>query len=288
MAGFLRGLMLGLILIGAGWLGGSIYPAPAAITQPIAQRAPNLAQRLGISDVTLDHLRQFLSNEQMARLRHDAAALAARAGEAITVEHSDDAVEMQSEQAVAAPTPASMPTGAAAFDNQLSLCPRMTITAAPPADANGQIRNYAKLMNVNGVALAIDPTHGACLSSSFGYRDGHLHKGIDLYSPNGGPILAAADGVVIERKYRDDYGNMLLIDHGHGVYTRYAHLSSFANDDVVGAHVHAGQLLGLMGNTASYQIPVHLHYELLIGDYNNPRGSFGLTPHSIFDYPAAG
>jgi murein DD-endopeptidase MepM/ murein hydrolase activator NlpD len=288
MLGFVRGLVLGLVLFAAGWFCGSIYPAPASLTQPIAQRVPNLAQRLGISEVTLERLSRFLSNEQLARLRHDASELAARAGEAIVVEHSGDAVEMQSEAAIAAPAPASMPAGAAAFEDHLSLCPHMAVAAAPPADASGRIRNFAKRVNVNGVALAIAPTHGACLSSSFGYRDGRLHKGIDLYSPNGGPILAAADGVVIERKYRDDYGNMLLIDHGHGVYTRYAHLSSFASDDVVGARVHAGQLLGLMGNTASYQIPVHLHYELLLGDYNNPRGAFGLTPRSIFDYPAAG
>jgi murein DD-endopeptidase MepM/ murein hydrolase activator NlpD len=117
-----------------------------------------------------------------------------------------------------------------------------------------------------------------------GARSGGMHKGIDYYSPTGGVVSAAADGVVIERKYRDDYGNMLLIDHGHGVYTRYAHLSSFADGIVEGSHVRAGQQIGLMGNTASYQIPIHLHYELLLGDYNNPRASFGLTPHSPFEY----
>ncbi len=68
---------------------------------------------------------------------------------------------------------------------------------------------------------------------------------------------------------------MLLIDHGNGVYTRYAHLSAFARDLNVGATVAAGDVIGLMGNTASYAIPIHLHYELLLGDYTNPRGSFG-------------
>jgi murein DD-endopeptidase MepM/ murein hydrolase activator NlpD len=88
-------------------------------------------------------------------------------------------------------------------------------------------------------------------------------------------------------KYRDDYGNMILIDHGHGVYTRYAHLSSFHNGLAVGAHVHAGDEIGLMGNTAGYAVPLHLHYEVLLGDYTNPKGSFGLTPHSPFEYRAA-
>jgi hypothetical protein len=42
--------------------------------------------------------------------------------------------------------------------------------------------------------------------------------------------------------------------------------------------------IGLMGNTAGYPIPMHLHYELLVGDYRNPKESFGLTPHSPFEY----
>jgi murein DD-endopeptidase MepM/ murein hydrolase activator NlpD len=160
----------------------------------------------------------------------------------------------------------------------------MTISNAPAADAQRRVLHYSPTVNVDGVTLGLDPTHGACLSSGFGARGSGLHKGIDYYSASGGPIEAAADGVIIERVYRDDYGNMLLIDHGHGVYTRYAHLSSFADGVVEGAHVRAGQRLGLMGNTASYQIPVHLHYELLLGDYANPKKSFGLTPHSPFEY----
>ena len=111
-----------------------------------------------------------------------------------------------------------------------------------------------------------------------------MHKGVDYYSPSGGAIAAGGDGIIVERVYRDDYANMVLISHGNGVYTRYAHLSSFADGVVEGARVRAGQQLGLMGNTASYQIPIHLHYELLIGDYANPKKSFGLTPHSPFEY----
>jgi murein DD-endopeptidase MepM/ murein hydrolase activator NlpD len=140
---------------------------------------------------------------------------------------------------------------------------------------------------VNGAIIAVDPIRDACLASGFGTRNGRLHKGIDFYNSAGGPILAAGDGTIIEMKYRDDYGNMILIDHGHGVYTRYAHLSSFHSGLAVGAQVHGGDEIGLMGNTAGYPVPLHLHYELLLGDYRNPKGSFGLVPHSPFEYPAA-
>lgn len=283
MSGFVRGLFFGVVLIGAGWIGGSIYPAPSAITEPIAARAPNLAARLGISEVTLERLSRYMSREQLEGLREEAAAMAAAAGDAIAVEHVEGPIEMQAEPIVAAPADAN----AAGLQEQLSLCPRMSVANAPASDAQGRVRSFSKRVLINTVALAVAPTQGACLSSSFGARGGRQHKGIDLHAANGGPIFAGADGVVIERKYRDDYGNMLLIDHGHGVYTRYAHLSSFADGVVQGARVTAGQQIGLMGNTAGYQIPVHLHYEVLLGDYANARASFGLEPRSPFDFPAA-
>lgn len=286
MLGFLRGLGMGLALIAAGWLGGSIYPAPQAITGPIASRVPDLAARLGISEVTLDRLSRFMSREQLATLRRDASAMAAAAGEVIMIEKVEGPVEMQADEIVA-PPPRPV-QGGGAFEASLALCPGMTVSNAPAADASRMVRDYKPTVNVNGVAIATAPTNGACLSSAFGARGGRMHKGLDLHSGDGGPILAAGAGVVVERKYRDDYGNMLLIDHGNGVYTRYAHLSNFADGIVLGARVTAGQQLGLMGNTANYRIPVHLHYELLLGDYNNPRGSFGLTPHSPFEYPRAG
>jgi murein DD-endopeptidase MepM/ murein hydrolase activator NlpD len=173
------------------------------------------------------------------------------------------------------------------FEATVLLCPGMTISDAPPSDASRHIANFSMLVNVNGDVLAVDPIRDACLSSGFGTRGGRLHKGIDFYNPTGGAILAAGDGTILEMKYRDDYGNMILIDHGHGVYTRYAHLSSFHNGLALGAHVHAGDEIGLMGNTAAYPVPLHLHYEMLLGDYGNPKGSFGLTPHSPFEYRAA-
>jgi murein DD-endopeptidase MepM/ murein hydrolase activator NlpD len=283
----LRGFILGVLLIGAGWIVGSIYPAPAAITSPIAQRVPSLAARLGLNEVSLESLRGMLSAEELARIRHEASELAARTGEAIVVQR--DAESVAEQVATLQTTPINLPVapGRSAFETSLTVCPGMTVSNAPASDPQRRVRNYAPVVNVQGVALATNPTVGACLSSGVGPRGSGTHKGTDYHSNNGGPILAAADGTVIEAAYRDDYGNMLLIDHGNGVYTRYAHLSSFADGIVKDAHVTAGQQIGLMGNTASYQIPIHLHYEVLTGDYNNPRASFGLTPNSPFSFPAA-
>jgi murein DD-endopeptidase MepM/ murein hydrolase activator NlpD len=227
--------------------------------------------------------------------------LAARAGEAVVIERDDAALQeilasfettptMVAPQAPADEAAASAPgaaTSALAFESSLSLCPGMTVSNAPPADSARRVTNYAPLVSLNNVSLAVNPTQGACLSSAFGPRGHGQHRGVDYYSGTGGPILAAAAGVVVERKYREDYGNMLLIDHGDGVYTRYAHLSSFASEVLVGERVRAGQQIGLMGNTAAYAIPIHLHYEVLTGDYATPRQSFGLEARSPFALPAA-
>lgn len=291
MLGFLRGLLLGLLLIGAGWIVGSVFPAPPAITRPIAENAPGLAARLGLDEVTLERLSALMSAEELARLRREASHLAARAGEAIVVEHDAERLEEQLATLTEVSLAANASVGAAPspqrFETQLRLCPGMRISNAPAADASGLVRNFASVIEVEGVRVAANPTLGACLSSAFGPRGRGRHNGVDYHAASGGPILAAGAGEVVEAKYRDDFGNMLLIDHGGGVYTRYAHLSSFAEGVVPGARVEAGQQIGLMGNTASYAIPIHLHYEILTGDYNNPRASFGLTPHSPFTFAPA-
>jgi len=217
----------------------------------------------------------------------------AKIGASALTPAAPNAAAMPASQAVAAAAPASFTTptktglAQGIFLSSMDLCPGMRIRNAPPAERDRRIENFSAVVDVRGVAIAVDPIKDACLSSGFGHRGGHLHKGIDFYNRAGGPILAAADGVILEMKYVYDYGNMLLIDHGHGVYTRYAHLASFEPGIAPGGHVHAGDEIGLMGNTAGYKVPLHLHYELLLGDYNNPKLSFGLVPHSPFEFHAA-
>ena len=167
----------------------------------------------------------------------------------------------------------------------LPLCPRMTVTNAPSA-VHGVVDTPDRV-SLNGVALRVNTAPGACLSSGFGQRNGKLHKGVDLHHPDAVPVLAAAAGTVVEAGYRDDYGNYVVIDHGSGAYTRYSHLASIGRGVKAGASVGDGQALGPMGNTASYAIPVHLHYEMLSGDYDTPKKAFGLKPEDPFDLPPA-
>ena len=158
----------------------------------------------------------------------------------------------------------------------LNVCPGMIATNVPARDANGKLVDYSPFIRVDGVVVAVAPVNGACLSSGFGVRGSSLHKGIDLFSRESIPIHAGGNGKVIESGYRDDYGHYVVIDHGGGVFTRYAHLASRERAAGKGKDIAFGTLLGLMGNTASYPIPIHLHYEVLTGDYDTPKKSFGL------------
>ena len=75
--------------------------------------------------------------------------------------------------------------------------------------------------------------------------------------------------------------NVIVIDHGAGVYTRYSHLARFGRGVREGANVRQGQVLGPIGKTGASSI-VHLHYEVLIGDYNTAAKSFGLEAKDPF------
>jgi murein DD-endopeptidase MepM/ murein hydrolase activator NlpD len=147
----------------------------------------------------------------------------------------------------------------------LHLCPT-NVTNAPSADRNGAISGFTQTLVVSGIAVARAPVAG-CVSSGFGPRVTggvvKFHNGIDLYTRTPQPIYAAADGVVEVAKSSNGYGQMILIRHGRGVKTRYAHLSSYSPHIRVGARIRAGEAIGLTGSTGN-ATAVHLHYEIIV------------------------
>jgi len=119
----------------------------------------------------------------------------------------------------------------------------------------------------NSLAAAtpsIWPTHG-WLSSSMGNRADPLtgekdfHPGLDISADKGDPVYATADGKVTNAAMAGNYGNLIVIDHGFGIETRYGHLSAFKVRD--GQDVKRGDLLGLVGATGR-TTGSHLHYEV--------------------------
>jgi murein DD-endopeptidase MepM/ murein hydrolase activator NlpD len=105
--------------------------------------------------------------------------------------------------------------------------------------------------------------------SPFGWRWGRMHEGIDVAAGYGVPIVASAAGVVIYAGWMGGYGNLIIIDHGGGLATAYAHQSSFA---VGGGQVSQGQTIGYIGCTGHCFGP-HLHFEVRVnGSPVDPLG----------------
>ena len=113
------------------------------------------------------------------------------------------------------------------------------------------------------------------VSSEFGYRVSpftgrrELHRGMDIANHIGTPIIAPADGVITHAEKQWLIGNMITIDHGYGMGTRYGHLDKILIKK--GERIKRGQKIGLMGNSGRSTGP-HVHYEVrLNGVPVNPR-----------------
>lgn len=90
-----------------------------------------------------------------------------------------------------------------------------------------------------------------------------FHPGIDISTPRGTKVLAPADGVVTYRGVRGAYGNTIVVDHGFGIVTRYAHLEGY--EVRPGQRVQRGDVIGFVGSTGRSTAP-HLHYEVWVDD----------------------
>ncbi len=129
------------------------------------------------------------------------------------------------------------------------------------------------------------PARNGSLSSAYGFRYDPItgraaqHMGQDFRGPHGEPILAAGPGKVVNATRLNGYGNIVVLDHGKGIRTRYAHLSSI--DVKPGMTVERGQQIGRMGSTGR-STGTHLHFEVRVdGRAVNPRPYLEASPHVL-------
>lgn len=127
---------------------------------------------------------------------------------------------------------------------------------------------------------AIEADHGRFswpvegeISSLYGVRRGRRHDGVDLRSPRGTPVRAADDGEVVYSKRLRGYGNLILLKHGDGFFTVYAH--NAVNLVKKGAQVKRGQMISKVGSTGRATGP-HLHFEVREG--SKPRNPLFFLP----------
>lgn len=132
---------------------------------------------------------------------------------------------------------------------------------------------WKKLDNLEQGVIAIpsvQPVAKLNFTSNFGIRSdpfrgtAAMHAGVDIPGPVGTPIYATADGVVSHAGRQGGYGNLIEVNHGKGIATRYGHLSRILVAD--NTRVTRGQLIGLMGSTGRSTGP-HLHYEVRIDNH---------------------
>ncbi len=139
-------------------------------------------------------------------------------------------------------------------------------------DENGVVNVRFSSSRSSGAGYSGDipdrlPVSRVRLTSRYGYRvhpvtgRGSNHSGIDLAVSTGTPVVATADGEVRIARYQGAYGLLVAVDHGDGVQTRYAHLSSVSVSP--GQSVREGELIGRSGSTGRSTGP-HLHYEVRV------------------------
>lgn len=132
-----------------------------------------------------------------------------------------------------------------------------------------ELRDYETALRERATIPSLWPVAGS-LESGFGGRRNpfggsslEFHSGQDIEAPSGTPISAAASGIVTYAGWMNGYGNLVIIDHGDGLTTRYGHQSHFVVK--VGQSILRGEQLGFVGSTGRSTGP-HLHYEVRVND----------------------
>ncbi len=138
----------------------------------------------------------------------------------------------------------------------------------------GLLTNLSQRKSFLNSIPSFTPVNG-WMASGFGWRtspftgDRTLHRGVDLASTIGTPIIAPADGVVLFSGKKDGFGNFIILAHGYGVESRYGHSSQ--NLVRVGQKVNRGEPIATVGNTGRSTGP-HLHYEVWLNNHPvNPQ-----------------
>ena len=162
---------------------------------------------------------------------------------------------------------AQAPAKSNAAKDKVSQSRKQKKSSRDPASLPNVDEAFAEAPDAVLAMLSAIPTDGN-ISSYFGMRRlsnktkrARMHTGIDITSPRGAPVLAAASGVVRFANRWSAYGRVVEIDHGNGLVTRYAHLDNYAVED--GAKVAAGEQVGTVGRSGR-TTGSHLHFETLV------------------------
>lgn len=265
----------------AGYVSGGDQPSALFESENISQAIRQdslLEQANGDTTDLLEQLRVVQEDRDLAAI--DAATALADA-EALEIELAEVLVVLEDEQAIQAALKLELESRVAdweskvsdlaAADAELTQFIRDQEAAAAAAASGGSSAPAPGSSSVSGFQW---PVNGS-VTSGYGYRvhpiygTRRLHQGLDISGGSGTPIAAAKGGTVISAGWRGGYGNAVVISHGDGVTTLYAHQSSMNVSS--GQQVSRGDIVGWVGSTGASTGP-HLHFEVRInGSAVNPR-----------------
>lgn len=140
---------------------------------------------------------------------------------------------------------------------------------AKTARLERELRDHEEALRRRGVTPSIWPVFGKLEGgvggrrNPFSGRGYEYHEGQDIDAAHGSPVLTTATGMVTIARWQRGYGNVVYVDHGSGLSTRYGHLSQI--DVIVGQGVTLGQTIGRVGSTGRSTGP-HLHYEVRLNN----------------------
>lgn len=220
---------------------------PHSLTRSLSAKLDTMAKRIG-------HLQA-----QTTVLNFQGASLAALAG----IKPHEFHFEMLPGEGGLAPAASS---GMLSTDDIERVLDRLTVQISNHADnldvLESRVVDYIGQRQLLPTML---PVRNAQIGSGFGMRPDPftglpaMHEGLDLVAEVGTPIMAAGGGIVVFAGFHPEFGNLVVIDHGNGVITRYGHCSKL--DVKAGEVVLRGQVIGAVGGTGHATGP-HLHFEI--------------------------
>lgn len=168
------------------------------------------------------------------------------------------------------------------YDNlsELSIYSKADETVLFPTMALDSLPSSFELILENNYLSFYNSPCKGIVTSNFGWRDGRMHKGIDIDLKRGDPVTAAFDGKVRIARRQGGFGNVVILVHPNGLETVYAHLHKLKVKS--GDVVLSGQTIGLGGNTG-HSRGNHLHFEMRYkGHPINPGAVLSFTEHKVF------
>jgi murein DD-endopeptidase MepM/ murein hydrolase activator NlpD len=290
-----------VMMVLVGWSGYAaarfVAPGPQimSLSDATEARARKIEQRQALIEA-------IVTGQNVDEAAVAAAAAGGRATQAGPLARVEDA-QLEQAALIARALDVRYQTTAAEL-KKLGLTPSRVTAVGGPFEAVGKadptfkqlFTSWKKLDTLQDGAIAIPsdkPVQTAAFTSGFGVRSdpfhagAAMHPGIDLAGPMGTPIYATADGTVLRAGWNSGgYGNLVELDHGRGIATRYGHMSAILVHP--GEHITRGQQIGRMGSTGR-STGCHLHYEVRIdGRPVNPVPFMKATDYLVAMRKASG